>query len=397
MTKQTGQINSGTILLGFFAVMVGLGGTYAVRTAMTDPPAVVAPPPPPPPKPERIAIPLASRDILPGMEINLDDIALYRMTQEEIDKSIDAKTFMTNPKQIIGKIALTEIKRGKTFDTKDLLPTGKVPGVAHRIQPGTRAVTVSMKSCNALVGFASPGQRVDVLFHYGDLDSVTTGASANRKGGFYPDHHLFNPPRARDYYGNTIGGGGGGAGDLSDTLLQAATTTLVQDAQILALGTRSETSELATPLTEDDIRVTLAVTPRQAEMLRVATGHGELSLTLRSPDDDQQVALADPVTLNQIIDVDHTVHEMEIFRGQSRSKVQFGSDRSIRTRDFSGPPPSSSADPRSTALSAPNANLYASPFIPYASPGLMFHPAFSQNAPSPPPSNAPSETSEASP
>ena len=87
------KINSGTVLLGFFAVLVGLAGTYTVRVAMAEPPEVELPPPPPPPpkpKPVRITIPLASRDLVAGTTISMDDIAIYRMTREEIKETIKA-------------------------------------------------------------------------------------------------------------------------------------------------------------------------------------------------------------------------------------------------------------------------------------------------------------------
>ena len=336
--KTPDKINSGSILLAFIAIGAGLIGTYAVRTAFAAP-AVEPPPAPAPAKPPpRVTVPLASRDIPAGTEISLDDIALYKLTKQEIEESIEAKTFMTNPTQIIGKVVVKGIERGMTFDTSELLPAGKVPGVSGRLKPGLRAVTVAMTPSNALLGLAGPGQRVDVLFHYGQSnESAANGSDAGKaQPGFQPGHHDFNPPRRRDYYGNTIGSGGGSG--LDSIAFQCATSTLIQDAEILAFGNQTTPTELASPIdTEDTVQVTLAVDPRQAEMIRVASGHGQLSLTLRSPSDGQQVHLVDPVTLNEIMSVDHTVHVMEIYRGKERSQVVFGSNQSIRTRVFEAP------------------------------------------------------------
>ncbi|TWU06075.1 Flp pilus assembly protein CpaB [Stieleria varia] len=336
-STSTSKINSGTILLGFFAILVGLIGTYTVRLALAAPPVVQQEPPPPPKPPARTTVPLASRDIAAGTTITLDDIALYRLTQDEIKESIKVKSFMTNPDQIIGKVLSSDLKRNDPFDTRHLLPAGKVPGVAGRLTPGLRAVTVAMTPDNALLGFAGPGQRVDVLFHYGAGDESVGAAAGTDVSdlGFRPGHHDFNAPRRRDYHGNTIGGGAGGLGSSE---FQNATSTLIQDAEILALGHQSTPTDLASPIEgEEQVRVTLAVTPRQAEMLRVASGHGTLSLTMRSPEDEEKLALVDPVTLDHILAVDNTVHVMEIYRGQRLSKVQFGSDHSIRTRVFDEP------------------------------------------------------------
>ncbi|WP_149499796.1 Flp pilus assembly protein CpaB [Roseiconus lacunae] len=326
------NINSGTLLIGMFAVTVGLAGTYVLRVALRqEPPPVVAEQPEPEPEPpKRITVPLASRDIPVGTELTLDDVALYRLTQTEIETLIGKQAFMTNPKQIIGKVLQSSMQRNDAFNTKNLLPAGKFPGVSKRLKPGLRAVTIQMSSENALLGFATPGQHVDVLFHYGQMNGHDN-SQGTAYPGFYPAHHVFNSPGLRDYHGNRIGNGSGG--DLS--AFQNATSTLIQDAEILAIGMSSTPTDLASPLPrEESVRVTLAVAPKQAEMIRVAKGHGELSLTLRGPEDNQFVSLVDPVTLDHIMDFDTTVHEMEIYRGTALSKVHFGTNQSIREQVF---------------------------------------------------------------
>ncbi|MCA9135252.1 MAG: Flp pilus assembly protein CpaB [Planctomycetales bacterium] len=379
------KINSGTILIAFFAILIGLAGVYTVRIAMAQTPPAEPPTPPPPPaeKPARITVPLASRDIPAGTKISLDDIALYRMTRQEISETIEAKNFMTNPDQIIGKIVGVDVKRGKTFDTNRLLPSGKLPNFLDRLKPGLRAVTVSMSPSNALLGFAGPGNRVDVLFHYGQDGEAGGGAAAagGAKGApFLPGHHDFNPPRRRDYYGNTIGGNGG----LESAEFANATSTLVQDVEILALGTQSTPSDLASPLPEEElVKVTLAVEPRQAEFLRVASGHGALSLTLRSSQDDQQVNLVDPVTVHHIMDVDHTVHEMEIFRGKSLTKVTFGTDHSIRQRVFA-----SDRNPTTQDHSTGMTPVSTQGFYPWPYPGPPFQTPWATHVPGSPSAEA---------
>ncbi|MCC9602746.1 Flp pilus assembly protein CpaB [Stieleria sp. JC731] len=362
------KVNSGTILIGMFAVTVGLAGTYVLRTVLKkEPPVVVAEKPEPPPAPpKRITVPLASRDIPTGTEITLDDVALYQLTEAEIEKLIGKAAFMTNPKQIIGKVLQVDMKRSEPFSTMKLLPLGKFPGVGGRIKAGQRAVTISLTPNSALLGFASPGQRVDVLFHYGQSEG-TTGDLSNKTGGFVPEHHAFNPPRLRDYNGNTIGA----TGISGESELIGATSTLIQDAEILAIGMSSTPTDLASPLPDDkSVRVTLAVAPKQAEMIRVACGHGELSLTLRGPEDSQLVSLVDPVTIDQIIDFDNTVHEMEIYRGTALSKVHFGSNRSIKERVFTNvPAPSPAAtSPSMIPAMVPAAGYYGMPYpmSPYA-------------------------------
>ena len=328
------QLNTSSIMLAFFAILFGLAGTYMLRVYRREPPAVVAPPPPEK-KIVRITVPLASRDIASGTQITLDDVALYKMTREEIQEKVTKSSFMTNPKQIIGKILLNDMKSGRPFKTQDFYPTGTSPGIAKRLGPGLRAMTIVLDPTNALMGFAGPGQKVDVLFHFGAEGSTSGGLSKGRtdaQGRFYPQHHDFNAPtHHRDYWGNSYGGVGGGGG----SEYQQATSTLVQDAEILALGKKSVPTDAASGLPEDElVSVTLAVRPHQAELIRVAEGHGELSLTLRGPEDSQQLHLVDPVTLKAIFNVKSLTHEMEVYRGTTLSKMQFSGGQTIQQKVF---------------------------------------------------------------
>ncbi len=328
--KSASQINSGTILLAFVAIMVGLGGTYAMRVFTRKVEEVAKPPEKA--KPVLTTVPLASRDILSGTELTLDDVALFKMTPEDIKKRFPGVSFMTNPSQIIGKIALNEIKQGQPFNTQDFFPLKKGPGVVKRLQPGLRALTLVLNKTDALLGFAGPGQRVDVLFNYG-TDSAAGINKAGSKGIFF-NHFLYNPPRVRDYRGNTIGGGAGSF-EAGEAGLQGATTTLAQNVEILALGRQSAPTDAATALPdEEQVEVTLAVSPKQAELLRVADQHGELSLTLRGAADNEQLALVDPVTLDQIIDIKKNVHEMEVYRGTQVSRLQFSGGTMVEQRTF---------------------------------------------------------------
>ena len=89
------KLDSSTIMLGFIAILFGLAGTYALRQYLQEeppPPVVEAPAPRPP---QKVTVPLASRDIQAGTKISMDDVALYKMTREEMKKTIKAQSFMT--------------------------------------------------------------------------------------------------------------------------------------------------------------------------------------------------------------------------------------------------------------------------------------------------------------
>ena len=80
------KINSGTILIAFFAILAGMVGAYAYRHLNRPQPVVeVAPPPAPPPKPRSLVVPMVSRTLAHGQEITKDDVALVRLTTKQLE------------------------------------------------------------------------------------------------------------------------------------------------------------------------------------------------------------------------------------------------------------------------------------------------------------------------
>ena len=316
------KINSGTILIAFFAILAGMVGAYAYRQLNRPQPVVEVAPPPPAPRERSMVVPMVSRTLEPGQEISKDDVALVRLTTTQLDEmGLTGKAFMTRADQIIGKRVKTELRRGSTFDTRDFYPLGKGPGIAHRLKPGLRAVTVSMSPINALLGFAGAGQNVDVLFHY------THGFG----GGNTEDSRNLPEATVTGYIPNRRRNRG------SESNVHGATATLVQGAEILALNHLSSPTDQSSGISpEQETLVTLAVYPREAEMLRVADQHGDLSLALRNPTDNDPVPLVDPRTVDEIIDIRSGVREMEIYRGKDLSRMQFASRGGVNRRLVDG-------------------------------------------------------------
>ena len=343
--------------------------------------------------PTKITVPLASRDLESGTQITLDDVALFRLSRQEMKEHGIKRVFMSNPDQIIGKTVAVDLARGSTFDTKDFFAPGTGPGIADKLEPGQRAVTINVSATSALLGFAGAGQNVDVLFHFGQNSGSTNGYgnygnySYNNydlndryaQGRWRPPHFDYNAPRGLSSQGgiNQFRGrqqnrqGGGGVGVAQK--YQSATVTLVQKATILALGQRAiQTGNSSQLAPEERVRVTLAVKPESAELIRVAEGHGELSLTLRGAGDDEVVQTKEPATLASIIKMEEEpvveiprqeVRDIDIFRGQNRSQVRFTRDRDTGKDDFQRwillrpKQPSGSADnPNQTNQDLPDPN-----------------------------------------
>jgi len=267
------------------------------------------------------------------------------LTREEMKEHGIKRVFMSNPDQIIGKTVAVDLKRGSTFDTKDFYAPGTGPGIADKLQPGQRAVTIEVNATNALLGFAGAGQNVDVLFHFGQNSRSSSpygdnNLDFNQSDAWRPPHFDYSAQRADDYSNNYDNQNRRRSG--FGQKYQSATVTLVQKATILALGQRvNQTGNSSRLGPEERVRVTLAVKPDSAELIRVAEGHGELSLTLRGFGDEEIVDTTGPTVLGNIIKMDdpilvakRNVRDLDVYRGQHRSRVRFTRDRDTGKDDF---------------------------------------------------------------
>ena len=239
------RLNPGTVLAGIFALLFAFTAAYVVRSFLVREPqaapaakAVVD---------TSMQVPSASSALLAGRTITLGDIAMRQMEIAVVRKKIEANElpadFMTNPEQIVGRILREPIKVGDSFSAALFYPEGTGPTVADKLKPGLRAVTISVTDTGLVSGFASPTTLVDVLFRSEELDN-------------FPE----------------------------------TTFTLIEGIEVLAVGRSSY------PNSQDDassvqdrgpnlVHATLAVTPEQASTLLVLEGRGEMSLSLRSPDE----------------------------------------------------------------------------------------------------------------
>lgn len=277
------KISPGTMTAAIFAILVGLAGAYTVRHYLHQ--EVVEAEPEAPPAETPIMVPIASRDLVVGQEITLDDIVLNTFTREQFAKTKFAgMMFMPNTDQIIGRSVKVAMKAGAVFVPDSLFPASMGPGIAEMLKPGFRAVTVPIENIGAVQGFARAGSFVDVLFRAVIRDEM-------------PE----------------------------------VTVTLIEGVEVLALGQTVVQGAIAKTdnSKKEQGSVTLAVTPEQAKALKVAENRGELSLTLRNPEEVvglQPVSTASrSMTLEEVLGIPYQRRStMEIYRGGQKEVVKFG-------------------------------------------------------------------------
>ena len=264
------RVSPGTMTVVIFAILIGLGGAFLVRQQMNQPQL-------PPlsdlkldPKPQNIIVPVAGVDLEEGRKLTLHDVVLHSLTPEQFQKSRFAgQSFMRSTNQIFGRVLNQKIAKGAVFLPDNFYAEGFGPGVAGRLQPGFRAVTVPIQNVGVVQGFAAPGSMVDVLFR-------------SEPEGQRPE----------------------------------VTMTLLEEVEVLALDNNVLEGQRVD--VELEGTVTLSVTPAQAKVLKVVEGRGEITLTLRNPDEEFGDFEFAPVNLDN--------NEVRLGNGGLLSPVSFNSN-----------------------------------------------------------------------
>jgi pilus assembly protein CpaB len=276
------RITPGTVIVGIFAILFGLVGAYAAQRYLNPPeePVVEEEPAAPP----RVFVPQASVDLAPGRPLTLGDVAIVSYTREQVKERDLPPMYMSNPEQIIGRILREPVEKGKVFITTMFYPEGQGPTVAEKLQPGLRAVTIPVEGTGVLSGLASAGSRVDILF------------------STFPDEEKNIP---------------------------ATTVTLLEDVEVLAVDQNDVPNSR---LDEKVNTVTLAVSPKQANALKIVEGRGDFSLTLRSNSDNALVADSGPQTIHQLLGIPakQKPFTTDVWRGGHLQSMTFDNDKFVK-------------------------------------------------------------------
>ncbi|MEQ9349769.1 MAG: Flp pilus assembly protein CpaB, partial [Alphaproteobacteria bacterium] len=135
----------------------------------------------------------------------------------------------------VGAVVRSGIAEGEPITTGRVVRPGDRGFLAAVLQPGHRAISVAVNATSGISGFVFPGDRVDLILTHAVQ---------------YEDR----PPRH-------------------------AAETIMSDVRVLAIDQSTDDQEGEPTLAKT---ATLEVTPRQAEVIGVASELGHLSLSLRS-------------------------------------------------------------------------------------------------------------------
>jgi pilus assembly protein CpaB len=193
---------------------------------------------------------VAARDIQIGTRIGVGDVKVVRLPVGDLPGGV-----YSSPSKVVGRGAILPISKGEYLLPNKIAAESSGAGLPSLIPQGMRAVSVRVNDVVAVAGFVIPGTRVDVL-----LTGTPTGGK------------------------------------------EAVTTTVLENALVLAAGQRLEHSATGDPQTVPVI--TLEVSPDDAQKLTLAASEGRIQLALRNLMDSTQENL-------------DAVHDTALYRGST--------------------------------------------------------------------------------
>jgi pilus assembly protein CpaB len=144
------------------------------------------------------------------------------------------------PEDVVGRTLLYPLAKGEPILPRQLSAPGAGVGLSTKIPDGMRAISLKSGEVVGVAGFLLPGTRIDVLVTYHSPGST-----------------------------------------------EPITSTVLQDASILAAGQKMQPDPEGKPTTVDV--VTLLVTPHDAERVVLASAQGTVHFVLRNGSDHAQV------------------------------------------------------------------------------------------------------------
>jgi pilus assembly protein CpaB len=178
-----------------------------------------------------------------GQLLRPEDMAWEQWPEGGVDKSyimLGTKT----PDAYAGWVARLPITPGEPLTEAKIVAPGNRGFLAAALRPGMRAVSVPVTKTSGISGFVFPGDQVDLLITYSVQEVPRPGA----------------PPT-------------GGSLD------HKVSETVLRDVRVIAIDQKTDTKAGEIVLAQT---ATLEVTPKESEIIALASEMGKLTLSLRS-------------------------------------------------------------------------------------------------------------------
>jgi pilus assembly protein CpaB len=233
-----------TILIGVLALTFGGSAAVGVNLLYHQGPGDL--------RSDSVTVAVAARDVPRGSMITADMVK-----SEEVPKDLIPVGAITQLDDVIDRVAFSSVVENEPFIKGKMSEKHAKGGLAGLVPKGMRAFAIQTPHvATQIAGFILPGNKVDVLL--------------------------------------TMNGGGP-----NDVTGGGATTTLLQNVEIMAVDQHLDAPSDNKVDTRTLQSVTLLVTPDQAAKLDLGQNRGILHLSLRNPT-DVEAANARPATISQL-------------------------------------------------------------------------------------------------
>ncbi|NDJ12112.1 MAG: Flp pilus assembly protein CpaB [Acidobacteriia bacterium] len=184
----------------------------------------------------------STRDLITGTVVKKPDLKKIQVLSRDLPKGA-----ILAEKDALDRVALFPVAANAPLIGTGLSPQTGAEGMPATIEPGFRAVSVTISDVSGVAGLVQPGTHVDVMF--------------TRPG----------------------------------TMTEAITSTILQNVRVLAVGRQTQAGQVADPKASKMPVATLIVTPEDAQKLELAKNQGKISLSLRNPLDQTAGLTGKPV------------------------------------------------------------------------------------------------------
>jgi pilus assembly protein CpaB len=190
-----------------------------------------------------LKVAVATHDMPIGTLLRHSDVKLVNYPEKDVPKGV-----VFESKLAVGRVLLVPLNLNEPVLAAKLSQPTSVEGVASVIEPGYRAVSVSITDVSGVAGLIQPGSKVDVLF--------------TRPG----------------------------------SMAEATTSIILQNVKVLSTGKTIQAGQTPDPKAPKSPAVTLVLRPEDAQKLELAKNEGKISLSLRNPLDNSADASTEPMT-----------------------------------------------------------------------------------------------------
>jgi len=231
-----------SMILIFAAVLTAGGTIYFAQSWISRERAQLEAMKKQPVKDEGTQILVAKKNLPAGQFVKPEDVEWRAWPKEGVAQTYYLKGKVEKT-ALIGAVVRRGITAGEPMSDGKLAKPGDQGFLAAVLEPGMRAITVSINQTSGIAGFVFPGDRVDLLLTQEVADSDGGGQK------------------------------------------RFAAETVLTKIRVLAMDQRVNDVDNTPKVSKT---ITVEVTPKQAEMIAVAGQLGHLSLSLRSLANDDQ-------------------------------------------------------------------------------------------------------------